>query len=447
MVWWSGIGSSAGFSLIRQTHSKPRWWRGRGVEDAISFCLWAHRRVIIEENRSRLVVKDFRLLCRSDASLPSIGLPIGMESRSKLWLKVKLALRYIYDHHINDFDWFFKADDDTWVILLHGCSLILEKNSLFTQLYDCGKFATLSVAVKCITATIPWAPFFVWRFQLQLLLRWSGLDDFLNVTLVVKSWFWIASLYLGYLLTRETLRRFVEVGLNQNACQTKPEEQDEDVNIGIRRFITAIALIWGHSWYRICLVRFHLGRCVGKLGAIFQNSRDHWGRQRFIPYHLDEFFRGKGHNMDFLRTRDGDGLRLVLCPVFFSLFRRVQWCFFIACRVMTVAPTKLSLSIMFLVAKCKFTNILFTKSKSSVLRRWNKRIIERPQKSSSIQSDFSNLFSNLIWLSSSQKLFFQLKYLNLEIVSYGKGCRSVTSSKRIALVDSAGEVSHSNLGE
>lgn len=127
MVWWSGIGSSAGFSLIRQTHSKPRWWRGRGVEDAISFCLWAHRRVIIEENRSRLVVKDFRLLCRSDASLPSIGLPIGMESRSKLWLKVKLALRYIYDHHINDFDWFFKADDDTWVILLHGCSLILEK--------------------------------------------------------------------------------------------------------------------------------------------------------------------------------------------------------------------------------------------------------------------------------------------------------------------------------
>jgi len=177
---------------------------------------------------------------QEDASLPSIGLPIGMESRSKLWLKVKLALRYIYDHHINDFDWFFKADDDTYTIV-----------------------ENLRHFLSPLNASLP---LFLGRHFLS--------EDFS---------FSYYSGGAGYLLTRETLRRFVEVGLNQNACQTKPEEQDEDVNIG---------------------------RCVGKLGAIFQNSRDHWGRQRFIPYHLDEFFRGKGHNMDFLRTRDGDGLRL-----------------------------------------------------------------------------------------------------------------------------------------
>ena len=57
------------------------------------------------------------MLNRLDSSLPAFGLAIGEESRSKLWKKVKHALRYIYEHHLNEFDWFFKADDDTYVIM------------------------------------------------------------------------------------------------------------------------------------------------------------------------------------------------------------------------------------------------------------------------------------------------------------------------------------------
>lgn len=34
-----------------------------------------------------------------------------------LWLKTRAAFRYIYENHLNDADWFFKGDDDTYLIM------------------------------------------------------------------------------------------------------------------------------------------------------------------------------------------------------------------------------------------------------------------------------------------------------------------------------------------
>lgn len=48
---------------------------------------------------------------QEDIKLGAVALPFA-DSRSLLWNKTKAAFQYAYDKHINDFDWFLKADDD-----------------------------------------------------------------------------------------------------------------------------------------------------------------------------------------------------------------------------------------------------------------------------------------------------------------------------------------------
>jgi glycoprotein-N-acetylgalactosamine 3-beta-galactosyltransferase len=52
----------------------------------------------------------------ADPALPSVALEV-QEGRDNLWAKTKQAFRYVHTHHLDEADWFVKADDDTYMIV------------------------------------------------------------------------------------------------------------------------------------------------------------------------------------------------------------------------------------------------------------------------------------------------------------------------------------------
>lgn len=51
-----------------------------------------------------------------ETDFPTVGLNVS-EGRENLYWKTIRAFQYVYEHHMDDADWFVKADDDTYMIV------------------------------------------------------------------------------------------------------------------------------------------------------------------------------------------------------------------------------------------------------------------------------------------------------------------------------------------
>ena len=50
-----------------------------------------------------------------DDRLGTVALPGIEDGHGKMWPKTQKAFKYIWEHHRDDADWFFRADDDSYV--------------------------------------------------------------------------------------------------------------------------------------------------------------------------------------------------------------------------------------------------------------------------------------------------------------------------------------------
>ena len=54
---------------------------------------------------------------QEDPHLGAVKLLGAEEGRQGLWGKTKRAFKYVYENHFDEYEWFMKADDDTFVVV------------------------------------------------------------------------------------------------------------------------------------------------------------------------------------------------------------------------------------------------------------------------------------------------------------------------------------------
>jgi len=148
---------------------------------------------------------------QADPDLGAVALDIK-EGRQQLWGKTKQAFKYVFENHWDEADWFMKADDDTFVVVENLKNLLKDFNT----------------------------------------------NDPIGFGHNFKYLGGYFSGGAGYVLSREALRRFTQVGLNNSTLCKEDDGGDEDVN---------------------------MGSCMKNLNITRGDSRDSLERKRFFPFH------------------------------------------------------------------------------------------------------------------------------------------------------------------
>ncbi|KAA0203933.1 hypothetical protein HAZT_HAZT001884, partial [Hyalella azteca] len=171
--------------------------------------------------------KTIFMSSQADADLNAVAVTDG-EGRNRLWEKTKNSFKYLYENHLNDADWFLKADDDTYVVV--------ENLRYFLSSYN---------------SSVP---------------LWFGR----KFRKFLKNGYMSGG--AGYVLSKEAVKRLVEEGLpNPKKCR-KDGNGAEDVEMGTPNYFLLTCM------YKCA------GKCLQNLGVMAGDSRDEMGRERFFPF-------------------------------------------------------------------------------------------------------------------------------------------------------------------
>ncbi|NXQ81521.1 C1GLT galactosyltransferase, partial [Nyctibius grandis] len=107
----------------------------QALYDRVRILCWVMTSPSTLETRARHVRATWARHCNvalfmssePDPRLPAVGLPVG-EGRHQLYWKTIRAFQYVHQHHLDEADWFLKADDDTFVVVANLRWLLATQN-------------------------------------------------------------------------------------------------------------------------------------------------------------------------------------------------------------------------------------------------------------------------------------------------------------------------------
>ncbi|XP_026223560.1 glycoprotein-N-acetylgalactosamine 3-beta-galactosyltransferase 1-A [Anabas testudineus] len=120
---WRKEGSAL-INLLHPHHTGEDSWVADVLYQKVRVLCWVMTGPYNLQSRARHVRATWSRHCNvvvfmssvEDPDFPTVGLGTK-EGRDQLYWKTIRAFHYVFEHHLNEADWFLKADDDTYVVV------------------------------------------------------------------------------------------------------------------------------------------------------------------------------------------------------------------------------------------------------------------------------------------------------------------------------------------